>query len=124
MRTARCCWQVRAAARSAHVSSRGSDCVRRHFKPVFLASIEPRTDLSMGESMEITAKEWHISREEQDRLALASHQNAAKAYAEGFYDDLLVEFMGVTRDNNVRTTRVSSNSRSSSPCSTRPAAAR
>ncbi len=74
----------------------------RHFKPVLPGVIEPRTDLSMGESMEITAKEWHISREEQDRLALASHQNAAKAYAEGFYDDLLVEFMGVTRDNNIR----------------------
>ncbi|HEX5048908.1 MAG TPA: acetyl-CoA C-acetyltransferase [Gammaproteobacteria bacterium] len=75
----------------------------KHFKPVFPGVIEPRTHLSMGESMELTAKEWHLSREEQDRLALASHQNAAKAYAEGFYDDLLVEFQGVKRDNNVRT---------------------
>jgi acetyl-CoA C-acetyltransferase len=57
----------------------------------------------MGESMEITAKEWHLSREEQDKLALASHQNATRAYAEGFYDDLVVEFMGVKRDNNIRT---------------------
>ncbi len=56
----------------------------------------------MGESMEITAKEWHLSREEQDALALASHQNAAQAYAEGFYDDLVVEFQGVKRDNNIR----------------------
>jgi acetyl-CoA C-acetyltransferase len=75
----------------------------RHFKPVFPGVIEPRTHLSMGESMEITAKEWKISRQEQDELALASHKNAAKAYAEGFYDDLLVEFQGVKRDNNVRT---------------------
>ncbi len=75
----------------------------RHFKPVFPGVIEPRTHLSMGESMEITAKEWQISRREQDELALASHKNAAKAYAEGFYDDLLVEFQGVKRDNNVRT---------------------
>jgi len=52
--------------------------------------------------MEITAKEWKLSREEQDRLALASHQNAARAYAEGFYDDLVVEFRGVKRDNNIR----------------------
>jgi acetyl-CoA C-acetyltransferase len=74
-----------------------------HFKPVFPGVIEPRTRLSMGESMEITAKEWRLSREDQDRLALASHQNAAKAYTEGFYDDLLVEFQGVRRDNNVRT---------------------
>jgi acetyl-CoA C-acetyltransferase len=74
----------------------------KHFKPVFPGVIEPRTKLSMGESMEITAKEWHLTREEQDQLALTSHQNAAKAYAEGFYDDLVVEFQGVKRDNNVR----------------------
>jgi acetyl-CoA C-acetyltransferase len=74
----------------------------KHFKPVFPGVIEPRTKLSMGQSMEITAKEWHLTREEQDQLALTSHQNAAKAYAEGFYDDLVVEFQGVKRDNNVR----------------------
>jgi len=74
----------------------------RHFKPVLPAVVEPRTGLSMGESMEITAKEWHLSRDEQDKLALASHQNAAKAYAEGFYNDLVVEFQGVKRDNNIR----------------------
>jgi acetyl-CoA C-acetyltransferase len=75
----------------------------KHFKPIFPAVVEPRTKLSMGESMEITAKEWHLPRAEQDALALASHQNAARAYAEGFYDDLVVEFRGVQRDNNVRT---------------------
>ena len=74
----------------------------RHFKPVLPAVVEPRTGLSMGESMEITAKEWQLSREEQDKLALASHKNAAKAYAGGFYDDLVVEFQGVKRDNNIR----------------------
>jgi acetyl-CoA C-acetyltransferase len=73
------------------------------FKPVLPGVIEPRTGLSMGESMEITAKQWKISREAQDKLTLASHQHAAQAYAEGFYDDLLVEFLGVKRDNNVRT---------------------
>ena len=73
-----------------------------YLKPEFPAVIEPRTHLSMGESMEITAKEWHLTRQEQDELALASHRNAAKAYAEGFYDDLLVDFLGVKRDNNVR----------------------
>jgi acetyl-CoA C-acetyltransferase len=74
----------------------------KHFKPVYPGVIEPRTKLSMGQSMEITAKEWQLTREEQDRLALASHQNAAKAYTEGFYDDLVVEFQGVKRDNNIR----------------------
>src|SRR5690606_239192 len=33
----------------------------RHFKPVLPGVIEPRTNLSMGESMEITAKQWQIS---------------------------------------------------------------
>jgi acetyl-CoA C-acetyltransferase len=75
----------------------------KHFKPIFPDVMEPRTKLSMGESMEITAKQWKLSREEQDALALASHQNAARAYAEGFYEDLVVEFRGVKRDNNIRT---------------------
>jgi acetyl-CoA C-acetyltransferase len=75
----------------------------KHFKPIFPGVVEPRTKLSMGESMEITAKEWQLSREDQDTLALASHQNATRAYAEGFYDDLVVEFQGVKRDNNIRT---------------------
>jgi acetyl-CoA C-acetyltransferase len=74
----------------------------RHFKPVLPAVIEPRTKLSMGESMEITAKHWRLSREEQDHFALTSHQNAVTAYAEGFYNDLLVPFEGAERDNNVR----------------------
>ncbi|MGE4657310.1 MAG: acetyl-CoA C-acyltransferase, partial [Gammaproteobacteria bacterium] len=40
----------------------------RHFKPQFPNVVEPRTKLSMGESMEVTAKQWKISREDQDRL--------------------------------------------------------
>ena len=74
----------------------------KHFKPVLPGVIEPRTGLSMGESMEITAKRWEISRQDQDELALASHRNAVKAYEEGFYSDLLVEYRGVTMDNNIR----------------------
>jgi len=74
----------------------------RHFKPVFPGVVEPRTKLSMGQSMELTAKEWQLTRADQDQLALESHQKAARAYEEGYYDDLVVEFNGVTRDNNVR----------------------
>ncbi len=48
---------------------------------------EPRTGLSMGEHCEKMVKEWQISRKEQDEFAFTSHQNAAKAYDEGFYDD-------------------------------------
>jgi acetyl-CoA C-acetyltransferase len=70
--------------------------------PVAPSTQEPRTGLSMGQHCELMAREWGITREEQDRLALKSHQNAAKAYDEGFHDDLIVPFAGVLKDNNVR----------------------
>lgn len=71
-------------------------------KPIAPSTQEPRTGLSMGQHCELMAREWGISREEQDKFALASHQNAAKAYDEGFHDDLVVPFAGVLKDNNVR----------------------
>jgi acetyl-CoA C-acetyltransferase len=72
------------------------------FKPITPAVYEPRTGLSMGQSCEQMAKHWKVTRQEQDELALASHTNAARAYKEGFYNDLLVPFNGLDRDNNVR----------------------
>lgn len=74
----------------------------KHFKPSLPAVVEPRTGLSMGQSMEVTAQQWGISREAQDELTLASHLNAARAWSEGYYDDLVTSFRGVTQDNNVR----------------------
>lgn len=71
-------------------------------KPVAPGITEPRTGLSMGESCELMAKQWKISREEQDQLALESHHKAAKAYADGFYKNLIVPYAGLDRDNNVR----------------------
>ncbi|MDN6307938.1 acetyl-CoA C-acetyltransferase [Psychrobacter sp.] len=63
---------------------------------------EPRTGLSMGEHQAITALEWNISREAQDELAFNSHQNLSRAYEEGFFDDLITPYKGLTRDNNLR----------------------
>jgi len=74
----------------------------RHFKPQLPGVAEPRTGLSMGESTELTAKEWNLGREEQDELALASHQRAHAAYEQGFYEDLIVPFQGLDKDNNIR----------------------
>ena len=74
----------------------------RHFKPELPGVVEPRTGLSMGEHTEITAKEFEVSREHQDQLALASHIKAAKAYDAGFYSDLVTPFHGATEDNNIR----------------------
>ncbi|HEY8271616.1 MAG TPA: acetyl-CoA C-acetyltransferase [Pseudobdellovibrionaceae bacterium] len=66
------------------------------------ANKEDRTGLSMGEHTELMVKEWKISREDQDKLTLLSHLNAAKAYDEGFFNDLVFEFQGFTRDGIVR----------------------
>jgi acetyl-CoA C-acetyltransferase len=63
---------------------------------------EPRTGLSMGEHQAITTAQWDISREAQDELALASHQNLAKSYETGFFDDLVTPFRGLVRDSNLR----------------------
>lgn len=63
---------------------------------------EPRTRLSMGEHQAITALEWNISRADQDELAYKSHQNLARAYESGFFDDLITPYKGLTKDNNLR----------------------
>src|SRR5258706_9517771 len=73
-----------------------------HFKPGVPDAGEPRTGLSMGEHCELMAKEWKITRREQDELAYASHKKAAAAWKEGFYSDLVTPFAGLTTDNNVR----------------------
>ncbi|WP_375452742.1 acetyl-CoA C-acetyltransferase [uncultured Devosia sp.] len=70
--------------------------------PVAPSVNEPRTGLPMGQHCELMAREWGISRAAQDELAYRSHQNAARAYDEGFHDDLLVSCAGLMRDNNVR----------------------
>src|SRR5450432_2460489 len=74
-----------------------------NLRPVLPGIAEPRTGLSMGESTELMVKAWGITRAEQDQLALESHQKAAAAYAAGFYKDLVVEYLGLTQDNNIRT---------------------
>lgn len=71
-------------------------------KPIAPNVNEPRTGLSMGQHCELMAREWDITREEQDELAFKSHQNASAAYTSGFHDDLLVECAGIVKDNNVR----------------------
>lgn len=81
--------------------------VLSHFRPSdfkfrFPDVAEPRTGFSMGEHAELMVKEWHISRKEQDELALASHQNAMKAYEEGFYDDLICPYLGIKKDTTPR----------------------
>ena len=74
----------------------------KELKPAFPGVAEPRTGMSMGDHCERMAKEWHIGREAQDRLALESHQKLAAAYESGFFEDLVVPFRGLKRDGFLR----------------------
>ncbi|MDQ6686713.1 MAG: acetyl-CoA C-acetyltransferase [Actinomycetota bacterium] len=63
---------------------------------------EPRSGLAMGDHAALTALEWQIGREEQDQLALASHQHLAASYDAGWQDDLVTPYAGLDRDENLR----------------------
>ncbi|MFF4489659.1 acetyl-CoA C-acetyltransferase [Streptomyces sp. NPDC001544] len=73
-----------------------------HLVPDIPRNAEPRTGLSMGEHAAVTARAWGITREAQDELAAASHQRLAAAYERGFFQDLVVPFRGLARDQNLR----------------------
>ena len=70
--------------------------------PQFPSVTEPSTGLTMGQHMELTAQQFGIRREDQDQLALASHQNAAKATADGRLTAEIDPLLGVTKDLLVR----------------------
>ncbi|WP_327718648.1 acetyl-CoA C-acetyltransferase [Streptomyces sp. NBC_00490] len=73
-----------------------------HLIPDIPRNAEPRTGLSMGEHAAVTARTWGVSRAAQDELAARSHQRLAAAYERGFFEDLVVPFRGLTRDQNLR----------------------
>jgi len=82
----------------------------RELAPQAPAIAEPTTGESMGESAERMAKENGISREEQDRWALRSHQLAAAGTADGRLKQEIVPVhlppkyeKVVDSDNNIRT---------------------
>jgi acetyl-CoA acetyltransferase family protein len=57
---------------------------------------------SLGECNEQLADELGIGREPQDEFAARSHQRAAQAWADGFYDDLVLPVDGLERDEGIR----------------------
>ncbi|MFC7402361.1 acetyl-CoA C-acetyltransferase [Citricoccus sp. GCM10030269] len=73
-----------------------------HLAPEAPGTEEPRTGLSMGDHQARTTLQWGISRQAQDELALASHQNLAAAYDRGFFDDLVTPFGKLSKDNSLR----------------------
>jgi acetyl-CoA acetyltransferase family protein len=70
----------------------------RHFKPI--AALErgltdPTNGMIMGKTAEVLAKEFGISRREQDEFALRSHQRATAAAAAGkFKDEIVPVYVG------------------------------
>lgn len=60
--------------------------------------------VQLGEGAELIADKHHITREQQDAFALASHQKAAEAWGKGLYDGEVVAYEGVElpRDECIR----------------------
>jgi len=66
---------------------------------LYIPAVSNRTTgMSMGEHTEVTARQWQIGREEQDRVALESHQRAVAAWDRGFFDDLVIPIGDLRRD--------------------------
>jgi acetyl-CoA C-acetyltransferase len=74
----------------------------KELKPSFPGVAEPRTGKSMGDHCEQMAKQWNVTREAQDQLALDSHRKLAATYDAGFFEDLIVPFRGLKRDGFLR----------------------
>jgi len=77
------------------------------FLPDRPAVAEFITGRTMGQDCEILAQKFSVTREEQDELAAASHQNAAKAFDAGHLSDIIAvqlppDFKAITKDNGVR----------------------
>ncbi|MDH2387961.1 thiolase family protein [Streptomyces sp. HNM0663] len=69
-------------------------------------AMPPQWTVSLGEGAELVAEKHGITREQQDAFALASHQKAAAAWADGLYDGEVVGCEGVepVRDECIRDT--------------------
>jgi acetyl-CoA acyltransferase len=99
-----------ARAKSAGARVRALSRIRpRHLAPITPAIAEPSTGETMGESAERMAKENGISRAEQDRWALRSHQLAAQGTADGRLTAEIVRTFvppayreALDRDNGIR----------------------
>ncbi|WP_135078445.1 thiolase family protein [Terasakiella sp. SH-1] len=62
----------------------------------------PNAFMGMGDTAEVVAKRYEISRDAQEKFAVASHEKAAKAQAEGRFRDEIVAIHGVDDDGCIR----------------------
>lgn len=114
---------LRKALLAARRGKTGMDRVKalskiklKDLMPEIPANGEKRTGLAMGDHCQITAKRLDIPREDQDKLTLASHQNLAAAYDEGFMDDLVSPYKGVSKDGILRPGSTAEKLASLKPC--------
>src|SRR5580704_3646182 len=67
---------------------------------LFVPQVKNRvTGRSMGEHTEDMAKTWNVGRQQQDELALQSHQRAVAAQDHGFFADLIIPLDGIAKDH-------------------------
>jgi acetyl-CoA acetyltransferase family protein len=74
----------------------------KDFMPSPPSVTEPSTGLTMGQHMELTAKELHVDRASQDNVAFLSHQRADKAIKDGLLSPFILPVAGVSKDTLVR----------------------
>jgi acetyl-CoA C-acetyltransferase len=85
--------------------------MRAHWKPraaLLEGLTDPTVNLNMGQTAEVLAREFAITRREQDEFALTSHQRADAAWNAGWFDEEVVHafpepsYVPVHRDEGVR----------------------
>ncbi len=64
--------------------------------------MDKRWTVSLGETAEILADRFEISRDEQDEFAVRSHQKAAAAWANGQFENQIISVGDFSKDENVR----------------------
>ena len=80
------------------------------FKGLKLADLAPEapaianytTGEVMGHSSDRLAQKFGVSRNDQDEFTVRSHTNAAKAHADGMYDDEIIAVNGSTEENGIK----------------------
>jgi acetyl-CoA acyltransferase len=106
-----CASGLQAIAQAAHmVTAEGADVVvaggvesislmtRDNSPNPTVQAQYPGVYMVMGDTAEVVAKRYGVSREAQDRYALLSQQRTARAQQQGFFANELAPFDGLTKD--------------------------
>ncbi|MGW1508474.1 thiolase family protein [Streptomyces sp. NPDC002394] len=67
-----------------------------------VAARYPEGLVPQGISAELIAAKWSIGRQSMDEFSAASHAKAARSWSDGFFDDQVVPYGDVRRDESVR----------------------